>query len=120
MTIKPITLFKLLFCALTEVWKSNEVDNLADYLSEALPFAAPEGSFDPAVYDDFKMAFLKWDKGYEEYGYDFVLWYLENIDSYYGDIKSLFLTLPKEEYIRACDVNIALSDDEMIEKYLLP
>lgn len=120
MKLDRITLFKLMFCALDEVWAQNKADNLSDYLDEASPFYCEEGSFDPAVYDEFCLAYNRWEYGFANYGYEFILWYLDNLDSYYGDIKSFFLRKTKDQYIEFCQHNIVMSEEELKKKFHRP
>ena len=37
--------------------------------------------------------------------YDFILYYLSNLDSYYGDIKKYFLMIAKEDFKKAVAAN---------------
>lgn len=120
MKFDRLTLFKLMFCVLDDVWAQEKAESLSDYLDEASPFYCEEGSFDPAVYDEFCSLYEKWESNFNDYGYEFILWYLDHVDSYYGDIKSFFLKKTKDQYIAFCQQNIALSKEELKAKFHRP
>lgn len=94
-------IFNLMYLVLEELNEENKSDNLSTFLSEANPYIwEGENSGDPAVYSDFKKKFE--EKGtYADYGYDFIVEYLTNIDYYKGLIDA-FKTINKEEYIDTC------------------
>ena len=95
-------IYNLMYLVLEELNEENRNEKVDTFLSEANPYIwEGENSGDPAVYLDFKKRFE--EKGsYEDYGYDFIVDYLTNIEYYEGLIE-LFSTLTKEEYIDTCD-----------------
>lgn len=110
-------LFKLMICVLAEIWKESPNDGLGSYLDEANPFCVEEGSFDPAVYEDFKESYNKWKNSFDDYGYNFICNYLKKLDSYYGDIYGLFSRLSKEAYLVLAKEIVAKEDTDLIDRY---
>ena len=97
MTSNPFALFKAMIQILLDLYKINEDEELSIYLSDADPFFYENGSsLDPVVFEDFKELYSKSkDKGLDDY--DFIVYYLENLDTYYGNILKHFLSIPKDE-----------------------
>ena len=94
-------IYQLLYLVLEKLINKNSDESMQSYLEDANPYIVEgENSCDPFVYIEFKNAFKESDS--IDYGYEFILNYLKNLDSYYGDIYSLF-KLSKEEYIDACN-----------------
>lgn len=117
MKYQAIQIFKLMYCALDDLWsKTNDV-GLSIYLSEANPFLCEKGSADPIVYNDFAKLFGE-EKEIDDFGYAFIITYLKQLDTYYGDILSNFAKLTREEYVAICERNISLSDEELKNKYV--
>ncbi len=98
MTNNAYELFKKMYLCLDSIWDKNQEEDLRLYLSDADPLFYENGtSLDPVVFEDFKKIFN--EKQREQItDYDFVLCYLSQLDSYYGDIKKYFLTISKEEF----------------------
>ena len=92
-------IYQLMFIILDELNDENKNENLIAYLTDANPFMRDgENSVDVLVYEDFKNKYLNYENK-NDFSYDFVCDYLKNLDSYYGDILSIFKTLSKEEYV---------------------
>lgn len=116
MISKPIQLFKLMFLALTKEWEKEKDESFGLYLSEADPFVTGDDSVDPVVFEDFKKLFDKYGT-YEDYGYDFVLKYLSELDPFYGDIKKYFTRIPKQQFVDDSKKYSQMSDEELIELF---
>ena len=111
---QPIQVLKLLYLALQEEWELTKDSLLGQYLSEADPFVVGDDSVDPVIFEDFLSSFEKYGT-YEEYGYNFILKYLSDLDPYYGDLKQYFLNIDKQKYIKESEKYSQLSDKEIIE-----
>lgn len=109
----PIQIFKLMYLALNKEWQKDKNELFGLYLSEADPFLTGDDSADPAIFDDFLKRFKEYGT-YNDYGYDFILEYLANLDPYYGDIKKYFLKINKQEYLSSSENYSKLSDKEII------
>lgn len=111
--MKIFEIYNLMYLVLEELNEDNKSEGVSNFLSEANPYIwEGENSGDPAVYLDFKKQFE--EKGtYVDYGYDFIVDYLANIEYYDGLIES-FSSLTKEEYIDTC--NHILSDQPHLLK----
>ena len=96
-------LFKSMYLILDEIWKSNQEEDLRIYLSDANPLFFENGtSLDPAIFEDFKAMYnQKIDENIDDY--DFLIYYFDNLDSYYGDIKKYFTIIPIDECKRKID-----------------
>ncbi len=82
---------------LDEIWENTQAEDLRIYVSDADPFLCDDGeSADPVVSEDFNTLFEQ-KKNSEISNYDFIIYYLENLDPYYGDIKKYFLSSTSEE-----------------------
>ena len=90
-------LYELMYRILQEVWEDTQAEDLRIYVSDANPLFCGDGtSLDPVVSEDFNNLYeQKKSSGMTDY--DFIVYYLENLDPYYGDIKKYFLSIPKEE-----------------------
>lgn len=90
-------LFKKMYLILNDLWENNQEEDLRIYVSDANPLFNEDGrSLDPVVFEDFKNLYKqKKDSGISDY--DFIIYYLENLDPYYGDIKKYFVSIPKDE-----------------------
>lgn len=117
MKLTSIQVFKLMYCALDDLWSTNNDEKLAIYLSEANPFACEEGSADPVVYNDFKNHFGK-ERELCDYGYEFITDYLKKLDPFYGDILSSFLTIALDEYQKKAIYNLSLSEEQLKEQHI--
>ena len=115
MLIKSITLYKIMYCILSDIWAINKNEKLAVFLADANPFLCEEGSADPIVYNNFVNLYTE-DKS-DDYGYDFIANYLANLDNYYGNILQHFKTITFEEYVNKYKSIISLSDEELKNKY---
>ena len=118
---QPIQVFKLMYLALQQQWEKDVDEKLGLYLSEADPFLTGNDSADPTVFEDFLKCFEKYGS-YDNFGYDFIIKYLLELDPYYGDIKQYFMSIDKETYISNSIKYAKLSDKEIIiqnhwEKY---
>ena len=111
---QPIQVFKLMYLALNAEWEKDKNELFGLFLSESDPFLTGDDSADPAVFNDFLKCFEKYGT-YDEYGYGFILKYLANLDSFYGDIKKYFLNIDKNKYIEDSEKYSQLSDDEIIK-----
>ncbi len=90
-------LFKAMYQILEEEWESTQAEDLRIYVSDADPFLCDDGeSADPVVSEDFNNLFEQ-KKSSEMSDYDFIVYYLEKLDPYYGDIKKYFVSIPKDE-----------------------
>ena len=98
MKINSFQLFKTIYLLLDNVWEQNQEEDLRIYLSDADPIFYENGqSLDPVVFEDFNNLYNQQaNKGMSDY--EFALYYLENLDPYYGDIKKYFLLVPKEDF----------------------
>ena len=95
-------LFKAMYLSLDKIWEENQEEDLRVYLSDADPLFFENGkSMDPVVFEDFNTAYAKAPESLDDY--DFIISYLSNLDSYYGDIKKYFLQVSREEF----DKNLA-------------
>ncbi len=113
---QPIQLFKLMYLALTKEWEKEKDEQFGLYLSEADPFITGDDSADPVVFEDFKKAFET--KGsYDNYGYDFILKYLSDLDPFYGDIKKHFARIDRQQYVADSEKYSLMSDEELIELF---
>ena len=111
------TIYQLMYLILDELNDENNYENLTTYLTDADPFMRRgETSVDEVVYTNFKDAFSKYDNK-DDYSYKFICEYLKNLDSYYGDIYSIFITISKEEFIDTCN-NILDNHPEKIKKII--
>ena len=110
---EPIQILKLMYLALNKEWEKDKNELSGLYLSEADPFLTGDDSADPAVFDDFIKCFEKYGS-YDDYGYEFIIKYLNDLDPYYGDIKKYFLRIDKQEYIKMSEYFSQLSDKEII------
>ena len=91
-------LFEKMYNVLHEIWKNTQAEDLRIYVSDANPLFCGDGkSLDPVVSEDFDNLYER-NKNSGMSDYDFVLFYLENLDPYYGDIKKYFLSVSKEEF----------------------
>ena len=113
---QPIQLFKLMFLALTSEWEKEKEDQFGLYLSEADPFVTGDDSVDPVVFEDFKKAFNNYGS-YDDYGYNFILKYLSELDPFYGDIKKYFARIEKQQYIANSEKYSSMSDEDLIELF---
>ena len=111
---KPIEVFKLMYLTLVKERGKQKDDRFGLYLSEADPFITGDDSADPAVFDEFKTAFGKYGS-YDEYGYGFILRYLEELDPYYGDLKKYFVKTDKQQYLSDAEQYSSMSDEELID-----
>ena len=94
----PKKLFATMYKVLNEIWESTQAEDLRIYVSDADPFLCDDGeSADPVVSEDFN-ALYEQKRGSNITDYDFIIYYLENLDPYYGDIKKYFITVSKEEF----------------------
>ena len=94
-------IFQLMYLTLEKLINKDSDDKL-NFLEDANPYILEgENSCDPFVYIEFRNAFK--DSDSKDYGYDFILSYLQKLDSYYGDLYSLFKNISKEEYIDNCN-----------------
>ena len=108
-------IFQLMFLILDELNEEKKNENLITYLTDANPFMRRgETSVDEVVYSEFKESFLKYDNK-DDYSYNFICYYLKNLDPYYGDIYSIFITLTKDEYVGTCE-NIINNQPELLKK----
>ena len=110
---EPIQILKLMYLALNKEWEKDKNELFGLYLSEADPFLTGDDSADPAIYDEFVKCFEKYGT-YDDYGYDFILKYLSDLDPYYGNINQYFLNINKQKYIEDSEKYSSLSDKEII------
>jgi hypothetical protein len=108
-------IYQLMYLILDELNDENKSDDLIRYLTDANPYMRDgENSVDTLVYDDFRKKYYECDKK-ADYSYEFICDYLKNIDSYYGNIYSIFKSLSKNEYIDTCN-NIINNHNEVLKK----
>lgn len=90
-------LFEIMYIILNQIWEETQAEDLRIYVSEADPFLCNDGeSADPVISEDFNNLYeQKKNSGMSDY--DFIVYYLENLDSYYGDIKKYFVSIPRNE-----------------------
>lgn len=99
----PKKLFEALYKILQEIWRETQAEDLRVYLSDADPLLCGDGiSADPVVSEDFDNLY-KNKKNSQISDYDFLIYYLENLDPYYGDIKKYFTSIPRD----VCESKIA-------------
>lgn len=97
-----IKLFNVMYSFLDDIYKKDNSEELLVYISDANPTVCLDGkSLDQVVFEDFETMYNKVPSYMSDY--DFVLYYLSNLDSYYGDIKKYFLQISREEF----DKNLA-------------
>ena len=98
MKTNPFQLFKAMYLLLDNVWEQNQEEDLRIYLSDADPIFYENGqSIDPVVFEDFNNLYNKQsNSGMSDY--DFVLFYLENLDPYYGDVKKYFIDISENDF----------------------
>ena len=113
---QPIQIFKLMYLSLSSIWKHDQDTLFGLYLSEADPFVTGDDSADPVIYEDFLASFKQYGT-YDDYGYDFIIKYLSNLDPYYGDLLSRFLTISKQQFIQESKENVLLTDEEIVAKF---
>ena len=90
-------LFEAMFLILQEMWEINQAEDLRIFISDADPFLCRDGnSADPVVFEDFNNLYEQ-EKNSEPTNYDFIIFYLDNLDKYYGDIKKYFVSIPRNE-----------------------
>lgn len=97
------TIYQLMYLIIDELNDENPQEKVILFLSDANPFMRQgDHSVDEVVYKDFKEKFYKF---YDEskYSYYFICDFLKKLDSYYGDIYSLFRQLKLEEFNDTCD-----------------
>ena len=111
---KPIQILKLMYLALNKEWEKDKNELFGLYLSEADPFVVGNDSADPAIFDEFIKCFKKYGS-YDDYGYDFIIKYLNDLDPYYGDIKKYFLQIEKQDFIKLAEQYSQLNDREIIK-----
>ena len=98
MKTNPTKLFETMYQILQEIWKNTQAEDLRIYISDANPLFCGDGkSLDPVVSEDFDNLYEQ-KKDSDMSDYEFILYYLDNLDKYYGDIKSYFITISKEEF----------------------
>ena len=95
-------IYQLMYLILDELNEDNKNETLVTYLTDANPFMREgENSVDVLVYDDFKEKYEIYEN-HDDYSYEFICFYLKNLDPFYGDIFSIFSSLTKNEYIETC------------------
>ena len=110
---EPIQILKMMYLALNKEWEKDKNELFGLYLSEADPFLTGDDIADSAIYDEFVKCFKKYGT-YDDYGYDFILKYLSDLDPFYGNIKQYFLNINKQKYIEDSEKYSSLSDKEII------
>ena len=91
-------LFKSLFLILDKMWEENQDEELRIYLSDADPMFCENGtSSDPAVFEEFEKMYNE-KKTEDLSDYSFIVYYLEHLDSFYGDIKKFFVRISEEDF----------------------
>ena len=90
-----LKLFHAMYQILDDLYSGEE--DLLIFISDANPsFCLDKKSIDPAVFEDFEMLFKqKIGDGISDY--EFILYFLEHLDPYYGDIKKYFISIPRDE-----------------------
>lgn len=99
MESKVTALFQSMYKILKNIWGQTQNEQLGFYLSDANPFLCLDGiSMDPSVFAKFENMFneIKADSMSD---YEFIIYYLEHLEEIYGDIKTFFVQIPKEECI---------------------
>lgn len=92
-----IKLFNVMYSFLDDIYQKDNSEELLVYISDANPTVCLDGkSLDPVVFEDFESMYNKVSSDMSDY--DFILYYLSNLDSYYGDIKKYFLQISREEF----------------------
>lgn len=101
--MKCFTIYQLMFLILDEINDENNDENLIRFLTDANPFMRDgEASVDEIVYNDFSNKYSSYNNR-SDFGYEFICYYLKNLNSYYGDIYSIFRQLNKDEYVETCN-----------------
>ena len=77
-------IYQLMYLILDELNEDNKNETLVTYLT-----------------DDFKEKYEIYEN-HDDYSYEFICFYLKNLDPFYGDIFSIFSSLTKDEYIETC------------------
>ena len=117
MYLTAYQVFVFMYCILDDIWATNNDEHLSIYLSEANPFACDEGSADPIVFNDFVKLFGA-NQILDDFGYEIIVKYLKQLDSYYGDILVFFFKISKSEYIEKCQKLITLSKEELKKQHI--
>lgn len=92
-----IKLFNVMYSFLDDIYQKDNSEELLVYISDANPNVCLDGkSLDPVVFEDFEATYNKAPSDMSDY--DFIIYYLSNLDSYYGDIKKYFLQISREEF----------------------
>ena len=117
MKLTAIQIFTLMYCVLDDAWSIYKDEKLAIYLSEANPFVCDDESADPVVFNDFKKQYGT-ERELNDYGYGFIVEYLAQLDSYYGDILSFFKTLVLDEYKKKAAQLLSFSKEQLKQKYI--
>lgn len=97
MTNNTKQIFIALYQTLEEHWEKTKETNLESYLADACPGDWGAVSADPVVFRDFQ-SFAQHSMDKVHNGYDLVLGYLDSLDTYYGDIKQIFESIPKTSF----------------------
>lgn len=97
MTNNTKQIFLALYQTLEEYWEKTKEPNLESYLADACPGDWEPVSADPVVFRDFQ-CFVQHSFGKVHSDYDLVLDYLDSLDAYYGDIKQIFESIPKDSF----------------------
>ena len=99
MTKDIYKVYLAIYNLLDEIYQNTKQEDLLRYLSDADPTVCNDGeSLDPSVFSDFKSIFERCiDDNMSDY--DFLAYYLANLDPYYGNIKKYFDAIPKEDCI---------------------
>lgn len=99
-----IKLFNIMYSFLDDIYQKDNSEELLVYISDANPTVCLDGkSLDPVVFEDFEKMYNNASNDMSDY--DFILYYLSNLDSYYGDIKKYFLMIAKEDFKKAVAAN---------------
>ena len=100
--MESFVIYQLMFLIIEEMSEDNKDDNIMNFLIDANPFMRQgEASVEEVIYDEFKRQYAL-NKKEDDYCYEFICGYLKQLDSYYGDIFSIFNQLSREEYINSC------------------
>ncbi len=98
MTDIKFSLFVTIYNVVKYIYKNKKITGLEKFLSDADPFFwDDEGSFDPALYNDFANEMhLNFD--YSDEGYETMIEYFNKLDNYYIETKRVMQNLSEAEY----------------------
>ena len=100
--MSPFIIYQLMYIILDALNDENKNENLVMFFTDANPYMRDgENSVDTVIYNDFKNKLSNY-KDKNDYCYNFICQYLNNLD-YYNGIYEIFKFITKQQYIDTCD-----------------